>query len=406
MTMHMMEPLPGQLSAVISEVHGYEVGLEGLDVTVHFRDREREIEMLFTDLLKHRGVSLIYGPRGAGKSTLIEVVVRGVKRLGGFGNYAFTHFHFDEGVIRELQIHLPGLSNEVINELRGALMLEVGLDPIRFTVKMENIIDTIAKMLERYRLGDKMVVVFFDDIDKYTEMYGHGVLEAVVNAVSDVTRRRNASMKVIFMVSDQVAVNAINRVGPKGGLSPYLLWNLPRKAFEDVVGEVSERLGVRDVDIDLLWRLIGGNVRELAVLIGRYNWDVKSWLQGEIVKMIRYAFDDYRVVRGLGKPSDVLKKMIEDGNSAVREYGLDEFNGQPDIVRNDYGLLEKNIIINVGLPRVTHLSELPSEPWVGRDYAYQIPAYYWALRAMIERRSINVTPEEILRIISTSTSTR
>jgi predicted AAA+ superfamily ATPase len=53
--------------------------------------------MLFTDLLKHRGVSLIYGPRGAGKSTLIEVVVKGVKRLGGFENYAFTHFHFDEG---------------------------------------------------------------------------------------------------------------------------------------------------------------------------------------------------------------------------------------------------------------------------------------------------------------------
>jgi hypothetical protein len=43
--------------------------------------------------------------------------------------------------------------------------------------------------------------------------------------------------------------------------------------------------------VDLLWQLIGGNVRELAVLIGRYNWDVKPWLQGEIVKMIEYAFD-------------------------------------------------------------------------------------------------------------------
>jgi len=105
---------------------------------------------------------------------------------------------------------------------------------------------------------------------------------------------------------------------------------------------------------------------------------------------------------GLGKPSNVLGKMIDDGNSAVRKYGLGEFDGQPNIVRNDYGLLEKNIIINVGLPRVTHLSELPSEPWVGRDYAYQIPAYYWALRAMIKRKSINVTPEEILRTMSTS----
>ena len=120
---------------------------------------------------------------------------------------------------------MPGLGNEVINELRDAFMLDVGIDPIRFTVKMESVINIIAKTLERYRLRDKMVVVLFDDIDKYTEMYGHGVLEAVVNAVSDVIRRRNASMKAIFMVSDQVAVNIINRVGPKGGLSPYLIWN-------------------------------------------------------------------------------------------------------------------------------------------------------------------------------------
>jgi hypothetical protein len=66
---------------------------------------------------------------------------------------------------------------------------------------------------------------------------------------------------------------------------------LPRKAFEDVVSGVSEKLGVRGVNVDLLWQLIGGNVRELAVLIGRYNWDVKPWLQDEIVKMIEYAFD-------------------------------------------------------------------------------------------------------------------
>jgi hypothetical protein len=120
---------------------------------------------------------------------------------------------------------MPGLGNEVINELRGAFMLDVGIDPIRFTVKMESVINIIAKTLERYRLRDKMVVVLFDDIDKYTVMYGHRVLEAVVNAVSDVIRRRNASMKAIFMASDQVAVNVINRVGPKGGLSPYLIWN-------------------------------------------------------------------------------------------------------------------------------------------------------------------------------------
>ncbi|MFP3216918.1 MAG: hypothetical protein RXP99_06465 [Vulcanisaeta sp.] len=54
-----------------------------MEFTVYFRDMEREIEMLFTDVLGSRGISLIYGPRGAGKSTLAEVIVRGANELGG-----------------------------------------------------------------------------------------------------------------------------------------------------------------------------------------------------------------------------------------------------------------------------------------------------------------------------------
>jgi hypothetical protein len=35
---------------------------------------------------------------------------------------------------------------------------------------------------------------------------------------------------------------------------------------------------------------------------------------------------------------------------------------------------------------------------VGRYYAYQIPAYYYALKAMVARRSLHVTPDDILSI--------
>ncbi|KUO88141.1 MAG: hypothetical protein AT712_06480 [Caldivirga sp. CIS_19] len=60
-------------------------------------------------------------------------------------------------------------------------------------------------------------------------------------------------------------------------------------------------------------------------------------------------------------------------------------------------LLEENILIS--LVGAEGLSNLPGEPWIGRYYAYQIPAHYWVLRAMIRRGSINVKPEDVLKEI-------
>jgi len=79
--------------------------------------------------------------------------------------------------------------------------------------------------------------------------------------------------------------------------------------------------------------------------------------------------------------------------------GSGEFTGQPDAVEGVLGLLENNIVIDVSPPGVWHLSKLPSEPWIGKDYAYQIPAYYWAIRAVVEIGKANVTPEDLLKIM-------
>jgi len=41
-------------------------------------------------------------------------------------------------------------------------------------------------------------------------------------------------------------------------------------------------------------------------------------------------------------------------------------------------------------------SQLPREPWVGRWYAFQVPAYYYALRAIHRKRSLEIGPKDIL----------
>jgi len=52
----------------------------------------------------------------------------------------------------------------------------------------------------------------------------------------------------------------------------------------------------------------------------------------------------------------------------------------------DY-LLRGNIVIytNMGTP----ISELPREPWIGKRCAFQIPAYYYALKAMARKKSLD-----------------
>jgi hypothetical protein len=58
-------------------------------------------------------------------------------------------------------------------------------------------------------------------------------------------------------------------------------------------------------------------------------------------------------------------------------------------------MLRHNIIICVAA--ADKISEIPREQWIGREYAFQIPAYYYALKAMARKRSTDISPEEVIR---------
>jgi hypothetical protein len=118
-----------------------------------------------------------------------------------------------------------------------------------------------------------------------------------------------------------------------------------------------------------------------------------------IGRRIMKTLKEYERAGRFGSIGKVLESLVDKGRTAASDYGLGEFMGQPDAVEGDYGLLENNIVIN--LTGAEHLSGLSTEPWIGKRYAYQIPAYYWVLRAMI-RKGINVKPEDVLKEINES----
>jgi hypothetical protein len=58
-------------------------------------------------------------------------------------------------------------------------------------------------------------------------------------------------------------------------------------------------------------------------------------------------------------------------------------------------MLGRNIAIYIAGSE--KISEMPREQWIGKRYAYQIPAYHYILKAMAKKRSIDISQEEIIR---------
>jgi len=157
-------------------------------------------------------------------------------------------------------------------------------------------------------------------------------------------------------------------VGPKVNWAH--MWNLDPGGL----GELARRLNI-DVDVDILWRLAGGNPRALV----RIRVDgLKRWVEEEVLAVVRELLDEAR--RGLGERLwDALRVAVENIDEA--DYSLKQ------------SMLKHNIILYITGYKV---SELPRERWVGERYAYQIPAYYHTLKLMVERANTRVTVEELL----------
>ena len=70
----------------------------------------------------------------------------------------------------------------------------------------------------------------------------------------------------------------------------YLLWNLPKRAFEEVVEEVAGLTGAKNIDVELLWNLIGGNLRGLSNLLLIINGMLGSGLVRESLEELLLIF--------------------------------------------------------------------------------------------------------------------
>jgi len=159
-----------------------------------------------------------------------------------------------------------------------------------------------------------------------------------------------------------------------GGLEPPR--DAGRRARYEAMVELAGELELQE-DPGILWRLTGGNPRALITIKRR---GLERWVQEEILDSTWRTLREAMRRRG-ENIWESLEKAVEDLDEADVE--LQEL------------MLENNMAIYIaGSDRI---SRVPDEEWVRRRYAYQIPVYYHAMKVISARRSLEVTPQDVIR---------
>lgn len=371
------------------------------DITVRFKDREIETKELLKDV-EVQGVRIIYGPLGAGKSTLLRLFAKGVNEMSG--KFLGIYVNYDEAVFEVLARNVNPWSRYrlrriIANALRGIIELSSQGNPgslINALIELANILYSTIK-----NWGVEHVLIIHDDLDKFLTSKGlnYNAIISLVGLYANLYEggpayeRKpwgNKHTTTYLALSDYAAVNASVKYVGKGGLRPLLIWNLPRDAFRELIHEVAPRTGAMDIDWKLLWQLMGGNARSLVELIVNYRWSLNQWFKEKVMVTLRNVLIEERELLNLASTVDVL-----------HEIG-DEDHVKPDKLIEDTRLrrepfIRHNIIMETGYHK---LSPMPNEPWIGNYHSYQSPAYYWALRTMVNKGTLDVEPTEVIKEVS------
>lgn len=206
----------------------------------------------------------------------------------------------------------------------------------------------VSRLGKRVSLAGKKILIVIDDvyraiglndIDRYTK--------SLYEWIGYLHERYDVKCVAIIMTtSEGISKRFLAR---HTYVSVEMLWNLPRDGFKELVEQLKPPHGV---DIDVLWRLTGGNPRAL-IEIARFEWNIDKWMGVVYENRVR------RAIHVVGR--EKLRRVIENPDSDWKT--AEELE--------DMGLM-------IELRRIAVVGKAPNpdpELGIGKDWAWQLPVY-------------------------------
>jgi len=382
------------VDGIVSRMHSYRTDL-GV-----FVDREKEAwEVLGfgRGVIRDGTISILYGPRGCGKTTLFAALI---SSLANFRDRS-VEIHYvsiddaggnivaastNRGLAEELSSRLGsegfsisfGVSISPFHMIPAGFSLSISVGGKHFeqidaiAIVREAIDEIVSEggggarhvvVVDEYRLSSPED---FNRLKNHIEVF-YNRLE---HFITKILKARGSSIAYIITASDASVVSL--KVG--GSKERYaFMWNLPREASD----RIATRIGVNE---NLAWRLAGGNSRALRDI---RDSGVGKWIENKVIGGIRIF------ARGL--PIEVRDKALEKISSSLDR--VDDIDWLDPSIWEP--MLRRNIIIYIA--DADKISEPPRETWIGREFAFQIPAHYYTLKAMARKRSWEISPEEVIK---------
>jgi energy-coupling factor transporter ATP-binding protein EcfA2 len=320
-------------------------------------------------------VTVLYGPKGCGKTSLFRALHDAVRGVGGDVDVLIVSGEREAWEAERL--YIPPSLADVVREASRFLGFEVSsTGEVRGFLDVAKIVSTIVGYIASMLREARRVLIVVDEVkadssERLSEL--RGWLESFSNTLLWDNQRymeRGGRVAVIALTSDALVSKLRYKVGPKVVWS--LMWNLGYEAMVELAGELELQ-----EDPGILWRLTGGNPRALITIKRR---GLERWIQEEILDSMWRTLREAMRRRGENIWGS-LEKAVEDLDEAdVELQGL---------------MLENNIAIYVAGSDL--ISRVPDEKWVRRRYAYQIPAYHHAMKVISTKRTLEITPQDVIK---------